>query len=51
MQKPFANVVIPALPTRVPTGYVVVAWDYFTKWPEAVAVPDQDVAAVCEVLI
>lgn len=31
--------------------YVVVAPDYFTKWPEAVAVPDQEVATVCEVLI
>lgn len=25
--------------------YVVVALDYFTKWPEAVAVPDQEARA------
>lgn len=31
--------------------YVVVALDYFTKWPEAVVVPDQEAATVCEVLI
>lgn len=31
--------------------YVVVALDYFTKWPETVAVPDQEAATVCEVLI
>ena len=30
---------------------MVVAMDYFTKWPEAVAVPDQEAATVCEVLI
>lgn len=31
--------------------YVVVALDYFTKWLEAVAVPDQEAPIVCEVLI
>lgn len=31
--------------------YVVVALDYFTKWPETVVVPDQEAATVCEVLI
>lgn len=38
---------------RTPRGhrYVVVAMDYFTKWPEGVAVPDQEAATVCEVLI
>ncbi|KAJ8001022.1 hypothetical protein DPEC_G00186490 [Dallia pectoralis] len=38
---------------RTPRGnhFVVVAMDYFTKWPEAYAVPDQEAATVCEVLI
>ena len=38
---------------RTPRGqhYVVVAMDYFTKWPEAVAIPYQEAATVCEVLI
>ncbi|KAJ8014587.1 hypothetical protein DPEC_G00017180 [Dallia pectoralis] len=38
---------------RTPRGnrFVVVAMDYFTKWPEAYAVPDQEAAIVCEVLI
>ena len=38
---------------RTPIGnrFVVVAMDYFTKWPEAYAVPDQEAATVCEALI
>lgn len=31
--------------------YVLVAMDYFTKWPEAYAVPDQEAETVVEVLV
>ena len=36
---------------RTPRGnrFVLVAMDYFTNWPEAFAVPDQEAPTVCEV--
>ncbi|KAI2646047.1 Retrovirus-related Pol polyprotein [Labeo rohita] len=38
---------------RTPRGnrFVVVAMDYFTKWPEAYAVPNQEAGTVAEVLL
>ncbi|KAJ8356847.1 hypothetical protein SKAU_G00196410 [Synaphobranchus kaupii] len=38
---------------RTPRGnrFVIVAMDYFSKWPEAYAVPDQEAAMVFEALI
>ncbi|KAK3895061.1 hypothetical protein Pcinc_001229 [Petrolisthes cinctipes] len=31
--------------------YICVAMDYFTKWPEAYAIPDQEAATVAQVLV
>lgn len=31
--------------------YMLVAMDYFTKWPEAYSIPDQEAATVAEVLV
>lgn len=38
---------------RTPRGnrFVVVALDYFTKWPEAFATPDQEAETVCDGLL
>jgi transposase InsO family protein len=32
-------------------GYLLIAMDYFTKWPEAYAIPNQETATVAEALV
>jgi hypothetical protein len=31
--------------------YLLIAMDYFTKWPEACAIPDQEASTVADVLV
>ncbi len=31
--------------------YIVIAQDYFTKWPEAFPIPDQKATTVADVLV
>jgi hypothetical protein len=32
-------------------GYLLIAMDYFTKWPEAYALPNQEASTVAEALV
>ena len=51
MERIAIDVLGPLPKTDLGNQYILVAQDYFTKWPEAFALPDQQAVTVAEVLV
>jgi hypothetical protein len=51
MERVAIDVLGPLPKTDAGNQYVLIAQDYFTKWPEAFAIPDQRAETVAEVLV
>lgn len=51
MERVAVDVYGPLPPSSSGNRYIVVAMDYFTKWPEAYAVPNQEATTVARVLV
>jgi transposase InsO family protein len=51
MERIAIDVLGPLPKTDSGNQYILIAQDYFTKWPEAFALPDQQAVTVAEVLV
>ena len=50
MERIAVDIMGPLPVTKQGNKYLLVAMDYFTKWPEAYALPDQEAKTVATVL-
>lgn len=51
MERVAIDVLGPLPKTGSGNQYILIAQDYFTKWPEAFAIPDQQAETVAEILV
>ena len=51
MERVAVDIAGPLPVTASGNKYICVAMDYFTKWPEAYAIPDQEAATMARVLV
>ena len=51
MERVAVDIAGPLLLTTVVNHFICVAMDYFMKWPEAYAIPDQEAVTVAKVLV
>ena len=51
MERIAVDIMGPSPVTKQGNKYLLVAMDYFTKWPEAYALPDQEAKTVATVLV
>lgn len=51
MERVAIDVLGPLPETDAGNHYILIAQDYFTKWPKAFAIPDQRAETVAEVLV
>ena len=51
MERVAVDIMGPFPHTEKGNHYVLVAMDYFTKWPEAYAIPDQEAETVADALV
>lgn len=51
MERVSVDIMGPFSPTEKGNRYVLVAMNYFTKWPEAYAIPDQEAVTFADALV
>jgi hypothetical protein len=48
---PFERIAIDVAGSDQGSRYLLIAMDYFTKWPEVYAIPNQEASTVAEALV